>query len=40
MFQLGDFFGRAAYFTTAYFVDPNIICEQGRDKKAFQVSIH
>jgi len=36
-YQLGDFFGRAAYFTTAYFVDPNIICEQGRDKKAFQI---
>jgi len=36
-YQLGDFFGTSAYFTTAYFVDPNIICQQGRDARTFQI---
>merc|ERR1711973_644301 len=34
-YQLGDFFGEPAWFTTAYFVDPAVICEGGRTQEEF-----
>ena len=34
-FQSGDFYGAPAYFSTAYFVDPSIICEGGRSEAEF-----
>merc|ERR1711976_8099 len=34
-YTLGDFFGTEAYFTTAYFVDPAIICAGGRSEEEF-----
>lgn len=35
VYNLGDFFGRPAYFTTAYFTDPAIICAGGRTEDQF-----
>ena len=32
----GDWNGEEAYFVTAYFVDPNIICNGGRTEEEFQ----
>ena len=34
--QPGDFFGGVVYFTTAYFVDPAVICNGGRSQLQFQ----
>jgi len=34
-YQSGDFYGAPAYFSTAYFVDPSIICEGGRSEAEF-----
>merc|ERR1712168_37156 len=34
-YQAGDFGGQDAYFTTAYFVDPAIICNGGRTQEQF-----
>jgi len=36
-YQPGVFYGNAAYFTTAYFVNPSIICGKGRDATTFQI---
>ena len=35
--KYGSFYNSPAYFTTAYFVDPKIICNTGRNEKTFQV---
>ena len=35
IYQSGDFFGEPAYFTTAYFVDPEVICNGGRTEDDF-----
>merc|ERR1712037_720940 len=35
VYNLGDFFGTPAYFTTAYFTDPAIICAGGRTNDQF-----
>ena len=34
-YVLGDWAGEEAYFTTAYFVDPLIICQGGRTQEEF-----
>jgi hypothetical protein len=33
--QAADWFGEPAYFTTAYFVDPEVICNGGRSATDF-----
>jgi len=35
-YQSGEFYGSPAYFTTAYYVDPAIICEGGRSEAEFK----
>ena len=35
-FQSGEFYGSPAYFTTAYYVNPEIICEGGRSEAEFK----
>jgi len=35
-YQYGSFYNSPAYFTTAYFVDPKIVCNTGRNEKTFQ----
>jgi len=35
VYQAADWFGEPAYFTTAYFVDPEIICNGGRSPSDF-----
>jgi len=35
VYQLSDSFGMAAYFTTAYFTDPAVICNGGRTEAQF-----
>jgi len=35
-YQLDDWLGEEAYFTTAYFVDPEIICNGGRDSSMWE----
>jgi len=34
---LGEWFGLPVFYTTAYFVDPAIICNGGRDEATFEV---
>jgi len=35
-YQSGDFKGEPAFFTTAYFVDPSLICTAGRSRAQFE----
>jgi len=35
-YQLGTFFGQEAWFNTAYFVDPEIICDKGRTEAQWE----
>ena len=35
MFQSGEYYGSPAFFSTAYFVDPAIVCEGGRSEAEF-----